>query len=182
MNRLHTAVHREAGAIGTGSGPAVALRNHFGLPDLGFYLTLRLALPIRPVPVTAVAALLRYFPDCDAMLHREVDQQVRAGLITIDGGDLVATGRCRQMLEELTACYASAVATLWGEDPALPRLVTLFDRLIGVAESAPGGVFGALAPPYQPTGGSAGLICSTCLARSGVTAPTLTLRPGLRWG
>jgi len=157
IERLHTGVHVAAGAIGCDGGPAVAVRDRYGLPDLGFHLTLRLALPIRPVPVAAVAALLRYFPDPGDRLRREIDQQVQAGLIIVDGDTLIATDRCRHLLDELTACYQSAVARLWGDDRSLPGLIELWDRLIAAAEPGSGGLFAALIPPDQPADASPGL-------------------------
>ena len=158
LHRLVPAVHR---ASRPRNGPLLTpLR-----PHVGFVVDLRTLLSAGPAPLTAVRAIHRYQDGVDTAL----DELTAGGWLRVrDNADdaVVATDRCRALLDPLMAGLDATCTDLWGSPDAVLTLAT--SAIDAAASAGPGfEAFDALAAAGHPGDGSAAgrLFTALCTLR-----------------
>ena len=125
---------------------------------------LRVALLARDISPAGLAAVYRY-RDADEV-RRDVDGLHSAGLIDLAGdGAMRATERGRVVLTQMYQVTAEVAAELWAaRDASLAVLSDLTGQLVQAALATGGDAYATMAPPYETTDASSGLLLHTRLS------------------
>jgi hypothetical protein len=125
---------------------------------------LRTALLARPVTGEGLAAVYRYREPAD--VQRDVEALLAGGLVERAGDDAVqASERGRIMLTQMYNVSAAVAGELWAERKGrLAELADLAGRLVQTGLATGGKAYATMAPPYEPSDASAGLLLHSRLS------------------
>jgi len=140
LHRLVPAVHAAARPHAAGLFAPVR-------PFVGFVVDIRTLLLHGAAPLAAVHAIHRYQPSVDKALAALADRW-----LVVDGGTVVATARCTELLARAMTVFDDVCTELWGEPGSLLSTV---DAAVAAGRGTSGGAaFDALADAGHPGGGT----------------------------
>ncbi|MFI9552130.1 hypothetical protein [Nonomuraea endophytica] len=118
----------------------------------GFLVDLRFTLPLRPLTRGDLSTIYRYTKPTD--LAEEVAIHLAQGTLK-ETDALHPTPKTTTFIEALYAHHEATAARIW---PDVTHLATQVARVLAAAPRHPGGALELMAPPYEPTGATPGLL------------------------